>query len=933
MPIRRFSIALSLLLLVSCSTQKNTWLSRSYNNLTARYNILFNGQQSFLRGEQQLTQTQAGDFTGILPLFPYTGAQGAVDGEMDRAIEKGLKLIREKSITVKPERQPARGSSRQDFYMQREFNRYVDDAYLLTGKAHLYKHEYQDALTAFDYVLRDFPGQPASFEALIWMARTRIEMGDFENARILLDRYDALSPAPARLYGEYMATWADFHLRRQSYNSALPFLQTAATEAGGKWDKTRRNYILAQVYAQTGQHQLAAATFRQVVRSNPDYETSLHARVNELLNRAAASGDYASIQDELIALASTAKNREFRDLLHFALAENYLQQGDTLHTHTQLRLSAGYNNGNRDLLRETQLKMAALFFEQNAYPQSFAYYDSSLNLLAQNDPRTSEIRFRHTGLQPLSKALETVEHNDSLLYLASLPEAELDSYLEALIEHERQQELNKQLALETGGRRGPDPFFSATMPGSLRTSGGQPNTPGQWYFYNQATVSLGKMEFERRWGRRSSEDNWRRSDKSSQSSEQAAEQPMAMPGAPGERLPGLDEMDDPAQGRRPQSQVRDKESLLAELPLSEAAKAERRDENARATFDAAMVLLDYFNKPAEAAALFETLLKEYPDHALAEQSLFWGHRAYSAAQQPAGAAAFKAALLERFPDGKYAPFLQNPDHAAEILKKQQETGENYHKAYTAYLQNRLSESLLLSRQVIEESDQPELTRKAQLLEALLLGKQGQDEAFRSSLAALLYQHPETREAEVAESWLAMLEQGLRPVRSVRPAASRDSLALAGEEQESEDELLDKGALFTHQPEEEQLVFFTIDEEADLHRLFFNLADYNFQRFLLADYNVEQRKTSTGETLIVISAFGNQREAMDYYYALRSNTRLMQVDGATQVRLLAGSKSNLNALVTTGDFGNYRDFFSEHYLGGGGGILIQLRFENLQSPQP
>src|SRR5690554_7986414 len=220
------------------------------------------------------------------------------------------------------------------------------------------------------------------------------------------------------------------------------------------------------------------------------------------------------------------------------------------------------------------------------------------------------------------------------------------------------------------------------MPGSFGARGGQPNTPGQWYFYNQATVSLGKMEFERRWGRRSSEDNWRRSDKSSQSSEQAAEQTMAMPGAPGERLPGLGEMEDPAQGSRPQSQVRDKESLLAELPLSEAAKAERRDENARATFDAAMVLLDYFNKPAEAAALFETLLKEYPDHALAEQSLFWGHRAYSAAQQPAGAAAFKAALLERFPDGKYAPFLQNPDHAAEILKKQQETGENYHKAYT-----------------------------------------------------------------------------------------------------------------------------------------------------------------------------------------------------------------------------------------------------------
>src|SRR5690606_12003952 len=107
---------------------------------------------------------------------------GAVKSEMDRAIGKGLKVIQKKSITVRPKRKPGGNNPTYEaFYNQREFNRYVDDAYLLIGKAHLYNHEFHDALSVLEFVLREFPAQPARFEALIWMARTRLEMGDFEN--------------------------------------------------------------------------------------------------------------------------------------------------------------------------------------------------------------------------------------------------------------------------------------------------------------------------------------------------------------------------------------------------------------------------------------------------------------------------------------------------------------------------------------------------------------------------------------------------------------------------------------------------------------------------------------------------------------------------------------------------------------------------------
>lgn len=36
---------------------------------------------------------------------------------------------------------------------------------------------------------------------------------------------------------------------------------------------------------------------------------------------------------------------------------------------------------------------------------------------------------------------------------------------------------------------------------------------GKWYFYNPSTITLGKAEFERKWGKRKLEDNWRRANK------------------------------------------------------------------------------------------------------------------------------------------------------------------------------------------------------------------------------------------------------------------------------------------------------------------------------------------------------------------------------------------------------------------------------------
>jgi len=173
--LKKIGILILITALCACSTKRNTWLSRNYNQLTARYNILYNGTESFKIGEKTLMEGQRDNYTGILPLFPYSGANraGVVSGDMNVAIEKGLKLIKEKSIKVKPKKKPARdNASQNEFYNRREFNRWVDEAYILVGKAHLYNHEFMEAVQYFEFILREFPDHPVTFEAIIWLART-----------------------------------------------------------------------------------------------------------------------------------------------------------------------------------------------------------------------------------------------------------------------------------------------------------------------------------------------------------------------------------------------------------------------------------------------------------------------------------------------------------------------------------------------------------------------------------------------------------------------------------------------------------------------------------------------------------------------------------------------------------------------------------------
>jgi hypothetical protein len=160
--------------LTYCSVEKNTGTSRFYQGMTARYNIYFNGYESFKSGLQKISRGYQDDYAELLKVFEYSdpSTAGMCSSDMERAIQKASKLISLKSITAKPEIKETREISEKDkeLLSKKEYNKWVDDSYLLIGKARFYKHEYNEATSVFNYCITDADDPAIKEEAGIWLA-------------------------------------------------------------------------------------------------------------------------------------------------------------------------------------------------------------------------------------------------------------------------------------------------------------------------------------------------------------------------------------------------------------------------------------------------------------------------------------------------------------------------------------------------------------------------------------------------------------------------------------------------------------------------------------------------------------------------------------------------------------------------------------------
>ncbi|MGM0375397.1 MAG: tetratricopeptide repeat protein [Bacteroidota bacterium] len=912
------------LMVVGCSTSKNTWLSRGYHNLTAKYNVFFNGEQSFEKGRESMRGSIRDDYTHVLPMFVFSeGVDAEVpSSQMERAIQKGHKLIKEHSITAKPEREPAGGDTEyREFFNQKEFNRWVDDSWMLIGKAHMHLHEWREAARAFDQVIRIFPGKSVRFEAMLWMARAYIEMEDFESAGQYLDRFSSGVEDEKNYAALASSTYAWYWLSRDNFAEALDYCREAADQAGDRWQKVRWYYVLGQVAERTDNLSLAHEAYQKVVRMNPDYEFQIHARIKNALLEGGPENPEIS-RRELEKLPDEYKNRPYRDQIYYALAQTWFWEEDTLNALTNLQLAAGYGEENQTLSGEVYRKMAEVYFNSGEYIAAGAYYDSTLTVLPDDHENIEEIRRKKKKLTPLAQSLQTIQYEDSVQRIAALPEAEREQFIDDLLVQLEQEEEETRM----GGDMGSDASFYRNFSGNQRRNSGESD---QWYFYNQAMVSLGKMEFEKRWGRRELEDNWRRSGKSAESddSDRSRDDGNMMPSDPFEQDPTGEGSPKPGGEGSQESGVPDRETLVEELPLSEEKMLESHQRKQQALFNAANALAHNFEKYREAVATFEQLLSEYPQNRYREQTLMGIYMACREINDQECVDHYGQVILDDYPDSRFARFVADPRFFEDQEMFRQEMEELYRSAYHDFKSASWNDAIDKTEEIMNGTSQ-QLIPQAALLNALSYSQLGESGLFKQRLEDIVENFPNSSQADVADHWLALVEEGREPADIQMSEASMvsDDETSDGNVTETEGETEgeeEAESQFSMEPDSAHYVMTVLDKESDTDQFMFHMANFNFDHFTRDWLQLEAGGLGNEFNVVETGPFDDSQSGLNYLYSLLDNPSVFRVDDAGEPVVLLISENNRDNLEASNDLDAYIEFFLENYLPGNNSSAIVI----------
>jgi tetratricopeptide (TPR) repeat protein len=870
----------ALFLLGGCSAQKNTTVSRAYHNLTAKYNVLFNGKESFKKGLEKIESGFKDDYSEILPVFNYVekDAVALASSDMDRTIKKCSKLISLHSITNKPKVRDSKNltSKQREFFSKKEYNLFVGDAYLLMGKAHFYKQEYSLASEIFKRILNDFKNQPVCNETQIWLARLSIETGQNIDASEILAILLNNASFPKKLLPELYTTYADYWLKEKDYTKAISYLEKTVEIEKHKKIRTRYLYILAQLFEKTGDLKRASDCYEQVIKMNPVYEMAFNAHINRALAYEQGFGQAKDIESELNKMLRDDKNLDYQDQIYYALGNLATKEGNDMKALEYYSKSIESNKGNDQQKVRSYLTIADFYYTIPDYLHAQAYYDSAISNIEPDYPGYNALFTKSKSLTRLVTEINTVKLADSLLILAKLPPKELNNRIDAIIENERkteeqarvkqqEEQLDQQFGNETATKNSVKP---------------QTTTGTQWYFYNDAAKSMGYREFKLQWGNRRLEDHWQR----------AIKAPVSFsPGTTEEIALDASETANPETGYSKMS----RDYYLINIPLTDSAVDVTQKNVELALYNMGMIYKNDLKDYTKAIESFKELIKRFPASSNLLSSYY---NLYSIAKEQNNQALidyYKNLIVNQFPESMYAKVLNDPNYFKEIEKEDQVIRQYYEQTYVLYKAGNYNEVITRTDLALKTYSGHPLIPQFEYLGTLAKGKTIDRKDFRDNLSAIILKYPGTDIAGDAQNLINYMDK-------------------EHPEYKEAEEIIISQRLY--QPPSDSLHFFAfaLDKKINTNQLVFNIINFNLDHFDNLNLIVEIINVNTTQNLILVKSFSNQQLAMQYLTVIRSSDEIFKDMPEVALIPMVISLPNLKTLQEDKSVDRYLKFYNENY---------------------
>jgi tetratricopeptide (TPR) repeat protein len=824
----------------SCSTQKNTWATRSFHQTKVKYNILYNGNLAYEEGLKAIRDANTDDYSQILYLYPVSNhkAAAASTSQMDKTIEKCRKCIKLHSIKAKPKRNPKKASDPKykEWLKSEEFNANMCLAWIRLGEAEFHKADFLGAVSTFNYIINHYQNDADMIaQCQLWIARSYAEMGWQYEAEDMLQRVniDALSKKHARLYS---AVKADVLLHGKQYHDAIPFVKIAIPYEKRKIYRPRFSYVLGQLYELENNRSEAISAYKSVVRLAPPTEMEFNARL-----RMAELGGKNSMR-QLRTMAKQSKYKDKLDQIYGAMGNIYLAQADTAQALEMYQKAIEEATQAGPSKAAVLVRAGDLYYEMRAYVDAQPCYREAVTILSSENPDYGRIQRRSDILDELIVAYTQAELQDSLQALSRKSEAEqkaiVDKIIADLIEAEKndsikQAQEKREVAL---GDLKPRSVNTANMLGG----GGVQNT--DWYFYNPQLMKQGQQEWRRRWGNRPLEDNWRRQNK------------QVVSTLPEEGLEGITDSTALATDStvtRPalETDIHKPEYYLQQIPRTPEDFA-----ISDSLWREALVALYYiYRDKVEDEALAEETLRELIER-------FTGH----------------PCIDEIFEEKKLLALRHDEAYIAKMRRMLAEQDSLYAATYDAYTKGQYAQVKANKRYAEEQFPQTTLMPRFLFLNAVSVARTEGQTAFVSELQNLVERYPDTELGAMAKDMLAMMGQGMES----KTGGSTGSLADKRAEVEAPDaaEEADSTQVWSDDrkmPSVVMLILPKADDEA-LNELLYEVALFNFSQFLIRDFDLQKMPVFGEGCALRVSGFADLDEAEWWEGLIRQNEQMQPV---------------------------------------------------------
>jgi tetratricopeptide (TPR) repeat protein len=867
----------ALMLLTTCSVEKNTGSTRFYHNMTARYNIYFNGYENFKDGINKINTNYRDDYAEVLRVFEFSDPSTAsfCSADMERAIQKASKLISLKSITAKPKIENKNDISEKERELldRKEYNDWVDDSYFLIGKARFYKHEFKEASALFEYSIASANDPKIKSEATIWRARVYNETGNYTESLRILSELGIPPESSKSFQAMFNSTMADLFIKQKRYQEAIDPLKKAIEKSSGKRTRYRLTFLLAQLYELTGDGVLATKYYTKVIKMRPPYEVEFYARIKLPGVLDVKTMNTQEIRRELEKMLKDAKNKDFQDQIYFALGNLSMREGKAEEAIKYYRLSASAPSMNPNQKGRAYLALAGYFYNKPEYMEAGKYYDSALYFIDDKYPDYQSIKTKSQSLNILTSELTIIQTEDSLQKVAAMSEQERNVLISGIIAQATKDESEGKKTDNT------DRYNMGQFYENERRFQDQIDQEGKWYFYNQSALAFGRTEFRRRWGERRLEDNWRRTNKSV----------VAIMQEENNKENNLQEKDTGSAKLDNKSP----EFYLLNLPMNDSLLAISNDKIANAMLNAGKAFADRFNDPAKATETWESLKTRFPGNEYVPEALFNLYRINKDINSTKSEA-YRQELLSGYPESEFARILSDPTYYEKKMADIKMAENLYEKAFSLYTAENFNDAIVVVDDALKRFPEDNLAPKFMLLRAFCIARLSDERGFKEELTKLIKSWPKSDESKKANEIIAYLNQKLPELKVEEDRKIAQELYVADTTQNHVFALI------------------IVDPGFNINQATFDVISYNIDNFTNKNYRTEGNLIDNKFILITVSGFPDYQTALSYYNGFLVEKSVRNASGSKMYSFIIND-GNLKILKTDKNPERYNIFFIEKYL--------------------